>query len=196
MSAAPERVALRPFEKRLVAGVATALFVVLNFWFVFPHFGDWAKLKNRHEMAQKKLLRYQSEIAEIPRVKVSLDGLAGGGGGEIPPWEQALHFSTMINSKAAQTGVTVLRTGSVMSRTNDQFFLEQSMTISTQSGEPQLVDFLYKLGSGASPIRVRGLNVKPDGPRQALAANVTLVASYQVKPGGKPGPAPKGGTKR
>ena len=51
-----------------------------------------------------------------------------------------------------------------------------------QSGEKPLVDFLYNLGSGNSLIRVRGLSLRPDPPRQLLAANITLIASYQKKP--------------
>jgi len=41
------------------------------------------------------------------------------------------------------------------------------------------VDFLYKLGSDASMIRVRDLELQPDPPRQKLNANVRLIASYQ-----------------
>jgi len=48
--------------------------------------------------------------------------------------------------------------------------------------EPQLVDFLYKLGNGSSLIRVRDLSLQPDPPRQKLAADIQLVASYQKNP--------------
>jgi hypothetical protein len=44
------------------------------------------------------------------------------------------------------------------------------------------VDFLYKLGSGASTIRVRDLELQPDPPHQRLSANIRLVASYQKNP--------------
>ena len=36
-----------------------------------------------------------------------------------------------------------------------------------------------KLGSGASMIRVRDLELQPDPPKQRLNANIRLVASYQ-----------------
>ena len=48
--------------------------------------------------------------------------------------------------------------------------------------KPQLVDFLYKLGAGASMIRVRDLTLQPDPPRQRLTADIRLVASYQKNP--------------
>ena len=44
------------------------------------------------------------------------------------------------------------------------------------------MDFLYKLGSGASMIRVRDLELQPDPPHQRLSANIRLVASYQKNP--------------
>jgi hypothetical protein len=66
--------------------------------------------------------------------------------------------------------------------TNDAFFIEQVQNISVVATDQQLVDFLYKLGSGASMIRVRDLELQPDGPRQHLNANIRLVASYQKNP--------------
>ena len=54
--------------------------------------------------------------------------------------------------------------------------------INVLATEEQLVDFLYKLGSGASMIRVRDLELQPDPPRQHLSANIKLVASYQKNP--------------
>ena len=67
-------------------------------------------------------------------------------------------------------------------RTNDAFFVEQVQNINVIATEEQLIDFLYKLGSGASMIRVRDLELQPDPPHQRLAANIKLVASYQKNP--------------
>jgi hypothetical protein len=185
MSTPGERLNLRPFEKRLVAGVATVLFLVINFWFVFPHFGDWSKFQGRYELSQRKLERYQKEIGQMAANRRKIDGLQDKGA-DIPLEDQATHFSSTIASQAAQSGVSVPQTGRIKTTTN-QFFITQSETISTQSGEPQLVDFLFKLGDGPSPIRVSGLTIRPDVPRQALSANVTLAARYQLK---KPLPKP------
>ena len=57
-----DRLNLRPFEKRLVVGVAAVFFVVLNAWFVFPHFSDLSQAKDRRADALKKLERWQAEI--------------------------------------------------------------------------------------------------------------------------------------
>src|SRR5208282_4286945 len=64
----------------------------------------------------------------------------------------------------------------------NEFFVEQVQNISVTATDEQLVDFLYKLGSGASMIRVRDLDLQPDGAHTRLNANIQLVASYQKNP--------------
>ena len=61
------------------------------------------------------------------------------------------------------------------------------LNINVQATDEQLVDFLYKLGSGASMIRVRDLELQPDAPHQHLTANIRLVASYQKNTSAKTG---------
>jgi Tfp pilus assembly protein PilO len=178
-----DRLNLRPFEKRLVVGVAAVLFVVFNAWFVFPHFSDLAQAQDRKAAALKKLGSWQVEVDQVAKYKAAISSLAEGL--EVPPEEQQNQFSRAIQAQQAQSGVNVTSTSRTSTRTNE-FFLELAQTISVQSGEPQLVDFLFKLGAGSSLIRVRGLTLHPDPPRQQLVANVTLVASYQKNPPKKP----------
>src|SRR6266850_1439171 len=85
-----------------------------------------------------------------------------------------------ISSKAAESGVNIIGNVGQPAPTN-QFFLERAQSLSIDAGEPQLVDFLYKLGSGSSMIRVRDLTLRPDAPRFRLTGNIKLVASYQKK---------------
>ena len=57
---------LRPLERRLAVGGFVALIVVLNWWFVWPQFSDWGRLRSRLDGARQKLKLYQEAIAQIP----------------------------------------------------------------------------------------------------------------------------------
>ena len=175
-----DKLNLRPFEKRMVVGVGAVLFVIFNAWFVFPHFSDLADARNRKAEAQKKLDRWQTEVDQIPKYKAAITKLAGEGL-EVPPEDQQNQFAHAIQMQQAQSGVNVTSTSRPQQRTND-FFILLTQTIGAQSGEAQLVDFLYNLGAGGSLIRVRGLGLHTDPPRQQLVANITLEASYQKNP--------------
>ena len=61
-----DRLNLRPFERRLVVVVAAVLFVVLNAWFVFPHFSDLAQAQKQRAEALEKIRRWQVEINQEP----------------------------------------------------------------------------------------------------------------------------------
>jgi len=182
-----DRLNLRPFEKRLVVGVAAVLFIVLNAWFVFPHFSDLAQAVDRRADALKKLDRWQVEINQEPTYKKQIRELESEGQ-SVPAEDQQNQFSRAIQMQQAQSGVLITSTSKQTVRTN-QFFLELTQQISVESGEAQLVDFLYNLGSGNSLIRVRDLALHPNPPRQQLSGNVKLVASYQKNPPKKAAPA-------
>ncbi len=183
---------LRPFEKRVVVGFGTLFFVVLNFLFVIPHFSDLAAVHDRMGEAQRKLARYQTEIAQT---NIYVGGLREfeRENSDVPAEEQSLQFANTVNAQAGQSSVHIVSNSHINTQTN-QFFLEKSQSLSVQSGEQQLVDFLFSLGSGNSQIRVRDLSVRPDPPRQQLVAQVKLVASYQkralAKPANRPAQAP------
>jgi Tfp pilus assembly protein PilO len=188
-----DRLNLRPFEKRLVVGVAVVLFIVLNLWFVVPHFSDLGQAQKRRTDALEKIRRWQVEINQMPVYQRQVKEMASEGQ-DVPAEDQQNQFSRAIQMQQAQSGVNISSTSKQTVRTN-QFFLELTQQISVQSPEAQLVDFLYNLGSGNSLIRVRDLALKPDGPRQQLSGTVKLVASYQknppkkAAPGASPAPA-------
>ena len=170
---------LRPFEKRVVVGVGALFFVVLNALFVWPHRSDLAAVNARMVDARQRLTLFENEIAQKPKYErlvheLETEGLA------VPPEEQAFQFNNAINLQAGQSGVRIMSNGRLATTTN-QFFIEKSQNISLQSGESQLVDFLYNLGSGNSLIRVRDLDLRPEPNHHELVANVKLVASYQKK---------------
>jgi hypothetical protein len=176
---------LRPFEKRVVVGVASMLFVVFNFWFVFPHFSDLNRMQWRMQKARDTYKAWQAEIAKKDFYQKEVRKLQGEGA-DVPPQDQALQFERTLTDEEMKVGITPINSGRITTSTNNPFFLEQSRTIVVRSGEQQLVDFLYNLGSGTSPIRARSMTLHPEPQqRYQLDATLTLVASYQkaVKPG-------------
>lgn len=174
---------LRPVEKRLVVGVAAVLFLVVNAAFVVPHFSDLKLVQNRTDKARLNLEKYRGEIQQLPFYSNSVVKIQGEGL-DVPPEDQASAFRDAIGAEATKSGVSLQQVSKDMTRTN-QFFLELSKIVSVQSGEEQLVNFLFNLGNGGSLIRVRDLSLRPDPPRYSLSANVKLVASYQKKAPGK-----------
>ena len=193
MSSYLDRLNLRPFEKRLVVGVGAVLFVVLNAVFVFPHFSDLNQARDRRLEALKKLERWQAEIDQKAKYDVGINKFRQEGL-EVPAEDQQNQFARAIQDQQVRSSVGIQRFGRVSTQTN-QFFLELTQPIDVQSGEAQLVDFLYNLGSGNSLIRVRDLALRPDAPRQQLSGTVKLVASYQknqlkkAAPAASPAPA-------
>ena len=181
-----DKLNLRPNERRLVIIVMIVVFIVLNFIFVWPHFGDWGKIKARRTIADNLIRQYQREIANTKAYQAQLKDLEKQGA-TVQTEAQALTLSTEVQNQAALSGVQVNRYDpvrqtamSIGGKTN-QFFEEQSGIINVTTEEKSLVDFLYNLGIGRSLIRVRSFTLNPDPPRHKLQGNVTLVASYQKK---------------
>ena len=168
---------LRPLERRLAVGVAVVLILVLNYVFVWPHFSDWGNLRRREDNARRKLTLYQETIKHTPDYQAQVKALEGQGE-LVAPEDQAINFMRTIQAQSAASGVTVV-SYSRSTMTTNQFFMEQLQNINAIATDEQLVDFLYKLGSGASMVRVRDLELQPDNARQRLNANNRLVASYQ-----------------
>lgn len=172
---------LRPMERRLVVGVAVVLVLVLNAVFIWPHFADWGNLRHRLDAAHTKLTTYKQMIAQIPALTADVKKFESEGE-FVAPEDQGINFMRTIQAQSAQSGVAIINTSRQITHTNDAFFVEQIENINVLATEDQLVNFLYKLGSGASMIRVRDLELQPDAPRQRLNANIRLVASYQKNP--------------
>lgn len=178
---------LDPVARRFVVFVGVLFFIVLNAWLVWPHFKDWGRFKGRLNTAHENLAKFQNTVAEKKSYEDKVKELESEGSA-VPQEDQSTEFMRTIQSQAALSSVNILGSSPPVTRTN-QFFMEQSRSISVQATEDQLVDFLYNLGAGNSLIRVRDLSLRPDTARQALGANVKLVASYQKKPA-SPAPAP------
>ena len=63
-----DRLNLRPFEKRLVVGVGAVLFVVLNAWFVFPHFSDLARPRRRRPRRSRSCRSGRPRCDQMPEI--------------------------------------------------------------------------------------------------------------------------------
>lgn len=198
---------LRPMERRLAIAVIVVVILVLNYWKVWPHFSDWKKLSGRLTAATTKLEQYQKTITQTPQLQQQVKQIENQGD-VVPPEDQAINFLRLIQSQAVQSGVGIVNASRAITRTNDVFFIEQVQNMNLLATDDQLVDFLYKLGSGNSMIRVRGLELQADPAHQHLNAQVQLVASYQknapelaaaaapaaAKPSGAPTPSAKPGS--
>jgi len=171
---------LRPLERRLAVGVLVVVILVLNAWLIWPHFSDWGKLRQRLEDARSKLKLYDAGRAQLPALETQMKTYESQGE-SVAAEDQAINFIRTIQSQAADSGVAIGSTSPTKARTNE-FFVEHVQNISISATDEQLVNFLYKLVSGASMIRVRDLDMQPDNARQRLNANIQLVASYQKKP--------------
>ena len=182
-------------ERRFVVIVGLVAFLVINIFWVWPHFSDWGAIRGRLDTATATLATFNAMFEKTNGLAVEVEKMQRAGA-SVPPEDQAVSFLRTIQTQAQQSGVAVGGNGRLITRTNNPFFIEQVQTITVASGEKQLEDFLYNLGSGDSLVRVRDLSVRPDPQHQQLQANLTLIASYQknvkvvAAPAAKPAAAP------
>lgn len=187
---------LKPQERRLVIGVLIGAFILVNVWFVWPHFGDWAKNAKNAEDTELKVKRYQTEVNNISRYRTLIRELEQDGGATIAAAEQAVQFQKTIQEIANRSGVSINRydpanprrgalgasTGAANSPTNS-FFEESGLSVQMQQvDEKDLVLFLYNLGNGNSNIRVKELELNPHNTGTRLVCKALLIASYQKAP--------------
>ncbi len=178
-----DKLNLRPQERRLVVIIGLVVFFVLNLWLVWPKFGDRTKKQAEKKNLEDTLQRYQAEIQKTSNYTHQLVVLENQGAA-VQTEEQASELQKTVYTQAALAGIFPNRyepgSKSSTGRTN-QFFEEQSGTITVLTEEEPLVRFLYNLGSGGSLIRVRSMTLNPDPTRMKLAGTIMLVASYQKK---------------
>lgn len=171
-------------ERWIIILVIVGVFAVVHFAVAVPYLNDWGKLTNRRSDAEAKQKKYEEMIAQMNTFSNQISKLEGENSA-VPAEDQAVNFITAIQSQAAQSGVAIIANTRQPERTN-QFFMERAQSVSTQSGEKQLVDFLYNLGVGNSLIRARALSISRDPSQQQLKATMTLIASFQKKAPAKP----------
>lgn len=191
-----QRLNLSPGERRLVMGVIIITFLVLNYWLVWPRFGEWSQLRDQLETARQKLEVQGREAARLGVYQAGLRKLEGEGVA-VPRGEEATAFLGTIQALAREMNLTVYSWGSVTTpRTGpgatNQFFEERTLTLSATPDEDGLVDFLHRLSTSNSVFRVRSLTLRPgandarSGGPTNLDARISVVASYQKA---RPAPA-------
>lgn len=186
-----DKLNLRPGERRLVVVVGILIFIVVQVIYVWPLFGEVGKTDAKRVKAIRELETRNKIIQETNKFAADLKKLQGEGL-DIPPEDQAVQLMRTVQSLSSQTRVQIQTTSKPFTTTN-QFFMEQSLTVSTLSEEGPLVDFVYRLGEDNSLIRVRDLTLRRDQTQTKLNASIKLVASYQKNPvaARSPGPAVK-----
>ncbi len=188
-----DRLNLSPSERRLLVIILTAVVVVLNYWLIWPRFGDLRALSDRMESVDQKRDRYEREIARRPQYEAALNKLQAEGT-TLPAGEERIQFRTDMERLARDVGLTVPRWSEVLPErssgtTSNAFFEAISLTLSQVGGtEAQFVEFLYRVGASNSTIRVKELNLAPGNidPRAQGSTNLVgtlkLVASIQKSP--------------
>ena len=180
-----DKLNLRPQERRWVVGVGIIVFIVLNFWLVFPRFGDLGRTQQEKDKAEKTLKRFKDELARKDRYQRELNNLEKLGQ-FLPSEEQALELQREVYQQAQQSGVMIVRSADAsragsQQRTNS-FFEEQTLVLVVNTGEKELVDFLWGLGKGQSLTRVSSMRLQRDPSQTKLSGDLTLVKSFQKKP--------------
>jgi len=170
---------LNPTERRFVVGVGVVFFLVINIVWVWPHFGDWSDTKGRMAAARTRLGTFESGTNLIPDLEKQIR-IYQGANQVVPEENQALQFSRMVMSQTTLFGIIPQNVSyRKESGPTNSFFVEQTATMTLDTTEKQLVDFLYSVGAGTNLTRVKSLSVQPDGSHQRLNTRLTLVASYQ-----------------
>jgi Tfp pilus assembly protein PilO len=163
-------------ERRLVMIVIVVLMLALM-WMVWGMIPSPSATQLKIAKAQSQLDEFQEEINKTDSYHQQISKLEGLGSAVIPI-EQEVDMRAFINRLTAASGVDITSRASAEPKTSD-FFIEQSMTIRFSSKESDLVNFLRKLGSSDSMVRVSQMRVNPDKNRYRLDGSMTLTASYQ-----------------
>src|SRR6185295_13209516 len=160
-----ERLNMTSQERRIVAVVVVVLFAVLNYWFVWPHFKDLKIAQKKLAENREKLALYQTEVARIQPLEAELKKLQESSGARELPAEAFTDFKRVVEGLVQSCRVDVTYWSPVnTANTGNNFFMEGNLAIRATVGEKEFVDFLYRLGTNSSMIRVRDLSLAPTGP--------------------------------
>lgn len=185
MNTVLDRLNLQAQERRLLFVFLVVLFIVLNRFFVWPHFSKLKETRNEISNAQQTLNLYQIATNQTPTLLSTLEELGESAGPQEPDTAaQRSRISRIIDRLASDTGLTIVsRSGSRELRPEpgktNLFFTELEIPMEFRGTEAQLVDFMYQLGEEKSLFRVHNLSLTPSRVGGlALDARISLVASF------------------
>ena len=185
-----DRLNLTPAERRLVMIIFAVVFVVVNYWVVWPRFGDLRTVSDEIDATRRKRDIYQREVDRLPTYTATLRKLQAAGS-VLPPGEERIQFKSDMERMAREAGLTVPRWGEVLAErgsgtVTNAFFETIGLSLNQVAGtEAQFVDFLFRVGASNSTIRVKDLTLQPDAcdaraqGKTNLNGNIRLVASVQ-----------------
>lgn len=203
-----EQLNLTPQERRIVIGIAVLVFIVLNFLLVIPHFKDLRRVRVELAETRKKISdRNKVILDDIDPVHgktnelYQLEKQQGGGiAAQRAGVNEQIALQRSVSDQALKTGVNIsdLRSTTAAKTHPDAFYNEESVRIAFESGEEQLVNFLYNIGNDPAMIRVGELNLRiADANRYRLKGEASLTANYAKNPAtttpaptAKPAPGP------
>ena len=195
MSDAPAQLKLTPQERRIVMAIGLVVVLVLNYLFVWPHFGEWGRTRRQLNEMYATMEKYKKEIDKdvdpTNGYNKQLGKLIKQEGAGV--MDKQVQLQSTVLTQAKKCGVSVDKVQPVGSRVkNNEFFDEEAIQIQVQSQEPQLINFLYNIGNDPSMIRVIELSLKPmESTRYHLGGAITLAANYRKAAPVAPAPKPK-----
>ena len=90
-----DRLNLGPQERRLVVGAVAVLFVLLNTWFVWPHFKDWGRMQAELRTAEDTLAKFEAEVGKLPDYEQKKQKLESADS-SVGSSEQALQLQKIV----------------------------------------------------------------------------------------------------
>ena len=184
MSGLIDRLQLRPQERRIIVAGAVVLFLLLNLWFVWPHFGSYARFHVQRLENDTKLSTYLLEIGRTNDYFARLGSLEKEGSGIVTD-NNDLAVQNTLTAVARANGLNipfnrVPQTGH--GRTNEYFDQITFAAPIPPTAPDSLVNLLVSVASNQVVMRIKELDLRPsDVSRYRLAGNLKVVASFQKK---------------
>jgi type II secretory pathway component PulM len=183
MKSAFDQLNLKPQERRFVVIGGIILFLLLNFWLVWPHYGDLGRVRRQILQANATLDKYREEFARTNEYVAQLQVLEKQGSRVLDRDADLVLLST-VQRLARESGILApqVTPGRVSTAKPDEFFEQQQLTLGMGPTPPDaVVSFLVALTTNDLVIRVKELDLRPDQTVSKLQGTIRVVANLQKK---------------